>query len=125
MPASADGAKAAAKATATVRQHRKVPEAEVRADQDALTFVTKALGVDAQEIVNIALTWDSYFAWHFQLYTRLAPDADDASIDAHGLSMLHLAAPPPLAAVRQRWRGTGTSVREKRESAGTKAGGEA
>ena len=42
-------------------------------------------------MINIALTWDAYLAWHRQLYTRLPVDADDATIDAHGLSMLHRA----------------------------------
>ena len=91
MAASADGAKAGAKAAEAVRQHRKVPEVELRADQGALAFVTEILGVDAQEILNVALTWDAYFAWHFHMYTRLAPDADDAAIDAHGLAALHTA----------------------------------
>ena len=91
MRTSADGAAAASKAAEAVRQHRKVPSAEASADADALAVVTKALGVDAQEVVNIALTWDAYFAWHFRLYTRLAADAEDAAIDAHGLKMLHLA----------------------------------
>ena len=91
MPHSAAGAAAGAKAAEAVRQHRRVPTAEAKADQEALASVTKALGVDAQEVVNVALAWDAYLAWHHGLYTRLPADADDATIDAHGLKMLHLA----------------------------------